>query len=184
MKELVGGRGLRAPTGTSRGILMRQRIETHLERLGSFLSNVAALSLAIMLVVVLVQVFFRYILGDSLSWSEELARYLAIWLTWLALMETFRRGEFIGLDLVANLLPSRAGKYIDSASLVLTLIFAYYISNYGWQLAVFGLNQRTATLHLPIGIIYAALPLGAAFLGLAALWGLVKLWLLPKRGEN
>ena len=56
-----------------------------MKRLGAIVESVAAVLLAVVVIIVLVQVFGRYILQVSLSWPEELARYVLVWLMFLSL---------------------------------------------------------------------------------------------------
>ena len=65
----------------------------------------AALSLLVVVIVMAVQVFFRYVLNDSLIWAEELCRYVLIWMAFLFAGVAFHRGEFVALDIVERALP-------------------------------------------------------------------------------
>ena len=55
--------------------------------------------LAVSVCVIFVQVFFRYVLNDSLSWSEELARYLYIWQGWLGISLIERKRKHVSITM-------------------------------------------------------------------------------------
>jgi len=112
-----------------------------------------------MSVVVAVQVFFRYALNHSLFWSEELARYLLVWLTFLGASVAYRRKMHPGIDIVYARM---------SASIQRTLsIFIHFISTvlfgimifYGFQFSYFVRLQISPALYLPKWIVFSIIPL-------------------------
>ena len=104
------------------------------------LYNAAAIVLAsglmIVLVVVMgVQVFFRYVLNDSLIWAEEICRYTLVLVTFLLIGAAFERGELVKLDVFTNVLPERI-KVPLSIVIYLTMIaFLWMLVYYGYLFA-------------------------------------------------
>lgn len=122
----------------------------------------------IMVIVIAVQVFARYIMNDSLSWSEELARYCFIWLVYLGVSIAVRKELHMRIE-VAFLIVKGKGKIILSMiGNFLFLVFAVIGMMYGYEIAVRILNwgETSPALHLPIGLVYLAGPVG---LGLTAI---------------
>ncbi len=114
--------------------------------------------IVVLVIVVAAQVFFRYVLSDSLSWSEELARYLFIWVTFLGAEITLRYKEHIGLDFLINNLK---GIYKLILSLFIDLIiigFATIVLISGIELTQSTLNQYSSALGIPVGLVYLAIP--------------------------
>ena len=68
------------------------------DRLNRANELVIALLAAVTVAVTLLQVVFRYVLGSSLSWSEELARYLFIWVIFLGVASAARRGQHMAVE--------------------------------------------------------------------------------------
>ncbi len=97
-----------------------------------------------MVATMLLQVFFRYVLNASLSWSEELTRLLFVWLTFLGFGLAAQRDALPALAMVGDLLPHRAaavlGAMRDSMGLAVALLMAVY----GFQLA-----HRVAAIPTP-----------------------------------
>lgn len=81
------------------------------------------------------QVFFRYAIGASLSWSEEALRYLMIWIASLGIGLAYSRGEMIGMELLTNSLPRSVTKVIAIVGRLLILAMMLAIVWYGWNFA-------------------------------------------------
>ena len=62
--------------------------------------------LALMSVIIVAQVFFRYVLKNSISWSEEIARYLFIWLIYIGISYGVKMDRHISVDAVCAMLPA------------------------------------------------------------------------------
>ena len=115
--------------------------------------------LIVLCVVVFLQVFFRYVVNKPLAWSEELARFLSIYLVYIASSVVLRDDSHMSMDYVVQLLPDKAravvdiiGKVIISSFLVLAIIKSFTIVRITFY-------QVSPSLNIPMGIIYAALPI-------------------------
>lgn len=100
---------------------------------------IAVIALAIMVCLILAQVFFRYVLGDALNWTEEAARFGMLWLTGLMAPLAFRQGGFVSIDMVERALPR-----LLSAILTLTLLaISFAVLIIAWDK---GLNNHVDSL--------------------------------------
>ena len=91
--------------------------------------------MGLIVVIMITQVFFRYVLGGSLIWAEELCRYLLIWQTFLVLGLAYSRGEFVSLDFVPSFLPPR-GRWLLRAVMAVPIIgFLVLMAWYGYDFA-------------------------------------------------
>ena len=104
-----------------------------------FIAFVAALVrlvcivLAVLLfVIVIAAVVFRYGFGQAVSWTEEVPRYLLIWISFLAAASCVLRREHVGFDVLFNKLPTKA-------RLVLGLILNLLILSFGWVVFRYGI---------------------------------------------
>lgn len=93
----------------------------------------AGLCMALIVVIMIAQVFARYVVGDSLIWAEELCRYLLIWQTFLVLGLAYSRGEFITLDFLPSALPPRGQWVLRAVMAVPILIFLGLIAWFGYD---------------------------------------------------
>ncbi len=118
-----------------------------------------------MSILILCQVFFRYVLGSSISWSEEAARYLMIWMGSLGSVVALRQGRHIGVRALVERLPDRTyDRYIVPLVQTVMVVFLSYLFWQGLLLAQFNLDQLSPALEIPMLIPYGAIPVGAAMM--------------------
>jgi len=130
--------------------------------------------------IVIAQVFCRYILNHSLFWSEELARYILVWLTFLGTCAAYYRGMHPGINLFSKRLPARLKHVAKIIVLLMSIAFFWVMIWYGIQFALFVKLQTTAALALPKWIIFAIIPVSGIILtlhALAMLFSEISLWL-------
>jgi TRAP-type C4-dicarboxylate transport system permease small subunit len=107
-----------------------------------------------------VQVVFRYIFNSSLAWSEELVRYLFVWLTFWGGSLAFKNRMHIGIDFFIDLLPQKYFKTIQIFNLTLVIIFQFFLIIIGFAWVYKGHGLLSSALSLPVNILlYSALPL-------------------------
>jgi TRAP-type C4-dicarboxylate transport system permease small subunit len=118
----------------------------------------------IMVIVITLQVFMRHVMGASLSWSEELARYCFIWLVYVGISYGVKKQRHIKVDVVLILLKERGKIILNLIANVLFLGFAIFIIIYGSRITgqLMGFGQTSPALSLPMWIVYAATPVGMA----------------------
>jgi TRAP-type C4-dicarboxylate transport system permease small subunit len=131
------------------------------DRLHRGLEAVTVLLLAAYFVLVVLQVFFRYVLNRSLFWSEELVRFALVWSVMLGSAVVAYRGEHIRIDVLDAVLPAGARRAAAAAAHVLTFAFCVILAGTGIQFTLRTLTQRSAVLEVPIWAVYAAVPVGA-----------------------
>jgi TRAP-type transport system small permease protein len=121
---------------------------------------VLALMLAVMSVLITWQVFARFVAGNSLTFSEEVSRFLMIWLTLLGAAYAVRRGTLLAVDLLPDLLKGRTQKTVKVAAHLLSLTFYVVLIYFGWNIAqtvsyqtapATGLSMRWPMLALSAG---------------------------------
>ncbi len=135
----------------------------------------ATLALLVVLnLVVGLQVFSRYVLNHSLYWSEELARYLFIWLVFLSAAIVLRKDRHIQVTAVVDLLPARLRKPIYFLGDLLMLAFVGAVFVEAIRLAGLVWTVWTAAMEIPWSLVYLGIILGMAamLVGLVgSLWG-------------
>ncbi len=100
-----------------------------------------AACLGLMVVVILMQVFFRYVLGHALPWPEEASRFLMLWSTGLMAPTAFRRGGFVAIDMVVRLLPRMVATALSVLLMSLAILVLWIALGIGWS-EVTGLGGR------------------------------------------
>jgi TRAP-type C4-dicarboxylate transport system permease small subunit len=122
----------------------------------------------------LYQVTTRFVLGQPSTWSEVVTRSAMIWSVFLGVAPAFREGAMIAVEIVQRSLPPRLGRALHLAALLLSLLFFVILFWQGWAMTERVLAQRLAALEISIAWVYAALPVGSAFILLAILGCLLR----------
>jgi len=113
----------------------------------------AVAALAIMVAVVLAQVFFRYVLNSALPWPDEAARFMMLWMTGLIAPMAYRRGGFVAIDMIERALPARAGAALSLVLLLMSLSVLVFAVQIGWaEVTGFSGSFATASLWVPTSI--------------------------------
>ena len=129
----------------------------------------------------LVAVFMRYGLRDSISWSEEAIRYLAIWMTFLGAASASWLDEHMDMNLFGGIANARFQSWHRASLQLLTLAFGLLVL---WQGSIYvKLNglQTAPTTGLPMFWIYSAIAVGGLLLALVALVKLLDAFVPPPR---
>lgn len=131
-------------------------------------AHLLVISLAFTTLLIFVQVVLRYVFNNSLSWSEELARYIFIWQIWLGTSISMRNNEHIRMDMLANKLQGKAKFALDIIANILMLGFCVFLVVYGFQLVSSMMSRGNASvaLRLPMWIVYASLPVSQLAVGI------------------
>ncbi len=119
---------------------------------------VAAVLLMFMVGIVLVQILFRYVLNDSLSWTEQVAKTMMVWLTLLVAPWAWRAGAQIRVSLFNHALPPRMRAGLDLVLTVLAMGLIGVLFRESIDLFERGLSARAATVPVPTAVFYAILP--------------------------
>ena len=136
----------------------------------TLLSQVITIGFVAMTIIIFFQIIFRYALKESLSWSEELARYIFIWVTFLGASVAFFEKTHINVDLFVNYIKNakvRSILFLLGDVLSLSFLLMLVIKGVSVAARVFRLEQVSASMDfLPIGLVYIAVPLGCLFMSL------------------
>ena len=124
---------------------------------------VGAIFVAIVLAGAL-QIFNRFVLNESLSWSEEFQKFGHIWIVFLAIPIAHRRGMHIHMDVIRRRLPRRAGFVFDVAIELLWLAFGAALMILSYQVSVVAARQTSPGLGVPMSLPYYGMVVGGLYL--------------------
>ncbi|MCF7934460.1 MAG: TRAP transporter small permease [Spirochaetia bacterium] len=115
-----------------------------------------------MSIIITVQVFFRYVLLNSISWSEEIARYLFIYMVYFGISYAVRKNRHIKIEVLINVLPVTGKKVISIISDLLFLVFASVVTYQAFSVVgtLDRLGQVAGITGLPMSLIYSGVPIG------------------------
>jgi TRAP-type C4-dicarboxylate transport system permease small subunit len=147
-----------------------------LDRLLVRLLDAAVIALAGLLLILLnYAVYTRFVLNDSVSWSEELPAHILAVLTFIGAAYLTRTNEHLGFDSVVRLLPPALQKLVLGTNLVVMAAFGCLFAWYGAIAAMSFRGRMLISIDLPMELFRAALPLGAALIALFCVVRLVGL---------
>ena len=127
-----------------------------------------------MAILVAVQVFCRYILNSSLFWSEELARYMLVWLSFFGATVAYYHHLHPGVDVLTSRLSAVKQQISQLVVHLISMVLALVMVISGTQFAWFVRMQISPALGLPKWIILAVIPLSGTVLFFYALTFLVQ----------
>ncbi|WP_227272218.1 TRAP transporter small permease [Roseobacter weihaiensis] len=116
---------------------------------------IGIVAVAVMVVAILIQVFYRYALNNALPWPDEAARFCMLWMTGLMAPTAFRRGGFVAIDTLVVLLPKRIGSLLSTVLLCLSLAVLLVAVQIGWsEVTGFAGRFATASLYIPTDLSF------------------------------
>ena len=144
----------------------------------------AFLILGGMTAAIFLQVIFRYIVHQPLASSEELARFLFIWMTFIGGYLAARRGQHIGVELLQNMFPKMVKQAMQVLSNLIATGFFAIVSYY--CIALWGKlsTQISPALELPMSFVYLGMIIGCVFMGLCYFLQAVMVCVPVKAGEE
>ena len=127
-----------------------QNINTFILRIGRQLAWIAIL---LMVIVIIIQVFFRYVLNNALPWPDEVARFLMLWMTGLIAPSAYRWGGFVSIDMLQRFLP----KTLSNILVFLILIISLTVLLIGFEMGLRHINAGWIFSSSSIKIPYSLL---------------------------
>lgn len=153
---------------------------TTFETIGKYIDRAAKIltqiCVAVMAVIVTLQVFFRYFLGNPIFWAEELARYSLVWMTFIGAAVGLRAGMLACMDLLVTRFSAPMRKWITALVIVLNCALLGFLLYY--SIVLVGLpsltSQKSPAMRLPMSYVYSAMPIGLALMLLQSFVQLVE----------
>jgi TRAP-type C4-dicarboxylate transport system permease small subunit len=136
-----------------------------LGRLVTLIEWWAVFLLAALVVLVCLGVFFRYVLNSSLTWYDEFASYMLVWLTFYGTVVADYRRRHIGFELLVDKLKPGARAFVDVVAELAVLAFQFVLFYYGWVLTARMGNETAISLPwVKVSWISSVLPITGALL--------------------
>lgn len=158
----------------------------YIDSLGEKLSYITELicipMVVVMTIIIIINVFFRYILRSGIPWAEEVSKYIMVWMVMLGSSIVFRRKAHISVDFFIEKLKYKQWIYVFNT--FLTLIFLYTIIRSGLIYANFGKNLLSPTLRISRYWAFMAIPAGGLLMFIQTLINLIKYIYLLNNGQG
>lgn len=137
------------------------------------LSRLSITIMTLLVFTVLLQVFMRYVIGSPVTFTEELSRFLLIWLGLLAASYAYRQGMHLALDLLVLKLQGRQRNVLNIVIHSLIGIFSAVVLVYGGiQLVILTwvLDQSSPALGVSMSFVYLVLPVSGTAMIIYAIY--------------
>jgi len=131
-------------------------------------------SLIFNVLIVFTQVIMRSVFNYSLSWTEELSRYIFIWQTWLGTSTALKYNEHIRVELIYSFVKNvRVQKAFKILAYLIWFAFSLFLAYNGWKLtqSMASRHALSSGMRIPLVFVYISLPVSSV---------LVCLRLIPK----
>ena len=117
--------------------------------------------MALLVVVVVASVLFRYVLLSPLSWSEEVGRYVMIWLGFLSASLAVHQGLHVGVEFVVSWVPPRLAAWLRGLARAGVAAFLLIVAAYGFSLVTNLWDQLSPVMEIRMTWPYLAIPVGS-----------------------
>jgi len=137
-------------------------------------------SLMFSVALVFFQIVMRYVFSHSLSWTEELARYLFLWQVWLGASFAVKKRAHLKITVLTDSLSGLPKKRVELLALILWFSVSFFLAYSGGKLALLLLQrgQVSPAMRMPMGYAYASVPIGCSLMCIRLL---EQLWLTVRK---
>jgi TRAP-type C4-dicarboxylate transport system permease small subunit len=150
--------------------MLRTLLETVRKGLSRFSSFACITSLASITVIVFLQVYFRYVAHSSIPWTEEISKFIMVWMAMLASYLALVENEHVKVDVFTEkYLPPKIASICRFLSLLIILTFCIFNTIVGWKWAWRAWPQRTWSTDLSMFWVSSAIPIGFTLMGIECL---------------
>jgi C4-dicarboxylate transporter, DctQ subunit len=145
----------------------------------NFERNALIIALAIMVIVIFTNVVMRYVFNSSLSWSEEFARYLFVWFSWIGVSAGVKDNEHLRVEFLSMALVKRKLFKADEAiKIIVALVWlatSWIVAYYGFDIisAQIDMNVLTPAMRIPVWTAYLAIPACSLVVGIRLILNII-----------
>lgn len=123
---------------------------------------VIILGLSAMFLILLAQVIMRYVFSRPLTWSEEAARFIFVYVSFIGISYAYRQKGHIRMEVVVNLFPQAVRRGLEVLINLGTIVLFCYMIPFSFRFIGIQAGVKATATHIPMSIVYTALPLGMA----------------------
>lgn len=142
--------------------------------IGALLGPVVFAGMAALTGVITLQIVSR-VFFTSVSWTEELARFLLIWITFLGAALAWQQGRHLVVTSFRDALPAGARRWVEGGAILVALAFLGALAWIGWRYMGLQSFQKSPSMRLPMSYVYSVMPVSAALMAVLSLIDLARL---------
>lgn len=136
---------------------------------------VGSVMLALLIILTVLGVFFRYVLNKPFTWLEEVQLACMVWITFSAAGAAFRYGNHVAIEMVVDLFPKKVQKVIEVLiAIIVTIVLVYFCyKGIGYILIFIKSGRSTPMLKIPYALIYGIAPVMAILMLVSYYYSLI-----------
>lgn len=136
---------------------------------------VGSVMLALLIILTVLGVFFRYVLNEPFTWLEEVQLACMVWITFSASGAAFRYGNHVAIEMVVDLFPKKVQKVIEVLiAIIVTIVLLYFCYKGIGYIQIFIKSGRsTPMLKIPYALIYGIAPVMAILMLVSYYYSLI-----------
>lgn len=139
-----------------------------------FLTFVLIILGTILTITVFVNVCSRYFFHSTIPWSEELARFVFVWVTFVGLVVANDKQEHMRLDFLVNALPNIPKKIIEILAYTISIVFLLLLVHGGVTYTISQWDWMSSALGIRHGLIYSIAPISLFYMVIQFLTRMIK----------
>ncbi|KKK38176.1 hypothetical protein WQ57_10240 [Mesobacillus campisalis] len=145
-----------------------------LDKLFKNVDYLLGIMMALMVGFVFINVILRSVFNSGLVWSEELARYLFVFITFIGAIGAMRSNSHLGMDIIVRRLPHKGkiAAYFLNQTLILVVMVMLVQGTY--TMVVQSVEARAAATGIPLSVIYSIMILTAVCIGINCIANIIK----------
>jgi TRAP-type C4-dicarboxylate transport system permease small subunit len=129
-----------------------------------FCKYVTIFLVATITIVVCAGVYWRYVLNNSLAWTEETAKFLMVWMVFIGIPIALKTGSHAAIDALPNALPEKGRQILYAVIYLVVLLLMAVLIYQGWGFALNARAQNTATTQISMMYVFGAMPFGGVIM--------------------
>jgi TRAP-type transport system small permease protein len=146
------------------------------ETLNGIIKWILIILFFVMVVVVFLQVLFRFVLHQPLAWTEELGRYLLVWITFLGAGYGMSVKAHPSIELFFEKAGSSLKKVLTVISTLLIIFFFWQVIANSFEFISRSMTQTSPVLRLPMGFVYTVIPIASGIFIINLLYVVLSEW--------
>lgn len=154
------------------------------KRVSDILGAINAAMLALMAILVFGNVVLRYAFNSGIMWSEEMSRFLFIWLCFIGAIGALKDNEHLGVDALVKRLSIGKKRLLYTLSNLIVLYLLWLVLEGSWKVAVANLETSAPVTGLPMFYIYITGVVMSVLMGCIVIRNLYKAWFVKDSVEE
>ncbi|SEM50587.1 TRAP-type C4-dicarboxylate transport system, small permease component [Mesobacillus persicus] len=144
--------------------------------LNLFIKWILIILFFLLVVVVFLQVLFRFVLEQPLAWTEELSRYLLVWITFLGAAYGMSIKAHPSIEILFDKAGANLKKVLQVVTTILIIFFFWQVIVNSFEAIERSMAQTSPVLRIPMGLVYTVIPISSVLFVINLLFVVITEW--------